>query len=80
MNDGSFITGKFGQQHAGYASFFQESTSGRIKTLSLTFYKSMKNKPFFSEKNTRSIILKLLFPKWRTNLIRPFPLYWRQAD
>jgi hypothetical protein len=50
MNDGSFITGKFGQQHAGYASFFQESTSGRIKTLSLTFYKSMKNKLSFSEK------------------------------
>lgn len=80
MNDGSFITGKFGQKHAGYASFFQESTSGRIRTLSPTFYKSMKNKSPFSRKNTRSMILKLFFPKWRTNLIQPFPLYWQQAD
>ena len=80
MNDGSFIAGKFGQKHAGYASFFQESTSGRTRTLSPTFYKSMKNKSPFSRKNTRSMILKLFFPKWRTNLIQPFPLYWQQAD
>jgi hypothetical protein len=50
MNDGSFIADKLGQKHAGYDSFFQESTSGRIRTLSPTFYKSMKNKLSFSEK------------------------------
>jgi hypothetical protein len=60
--------------------FSRKAHPADSESLSPTSYKSMKNKPFFSEKNTRSIILKLLFPKWRTNLIRPFPLYWRQAD